>query len=61
MAGVNLREGTMEGSLRAVDRTVSAVAEILVGFNVFPRYRDEDIEGDFCIQEVMFELVADIF
>ena len=40
MAGVNLREGTMEGSLRAVDRTVSAAAEILVGFNVFPRYRE---------------------
>ena len=30
----------MEGSLRAVDRMVSAAAEILVGFNVFPRYRE---------------------
>ena len=34
---------------------------ILLVSDVFPRYRDEDIEGDFCIQEVMFELVADIF
>ena len=45
MAGVNLREVTMEGSLRAVDRTVSAAAEILVGFNVFPRYRDSVSES----------------
>lgn len=30
----------MEGSPRAVNRTVSASAEDLVGFNVFPRYRD---------------------
>ena len=35
----------MEGSLRAVDRTVSAAAEILVGFNVFPRYRDSVSES----------------
>ena len=34
---------------------------MIVADAVFPRYRDEDIEGDFCIQEVMFELVADIF
>ena len=35
----------MEGSLRAVDRMVSAAAEILVGFNVFPRYRDSVSES----------------
>lgn len=30
----------MEGSLRAVNRTAAASADVPVGFNVFPRYRD---------------------
>lgn len=45
MAGVNLREGIMEGSLRAVNRTASAAAGASVGFNVFPRYRDSVSES----------------
>ena len=34
----------MEGSLRAVNRTASA-ADVSVGFNVFPRYRDSVSES----------------
>lgn len=36
-------------------------SELTVADAVFPRYRDRDIEGDFRIRDVMFELVADIF
>lgn len=36
-------------------------SELTVADAVFPRYRDKDIEEDFRIRDVMFELVADIF
>lgn len=44
MAGGNLREEIMEGSLRAVNRTASP-EDGSVGFNVFPRYWDSVSES----------------